>query len=245
MPWYFSSLPLASGRFTLSGEEARHLTRVARKRPGDEVELFDGNGTVAQAVIESLRKDEVVLDIKSAQKSPRPQGLSITLAVGIVSADSLSDSLHSSVPSGIDKFVPLVTERSQWGHRAKDTDKLVERLKRVAVAACKQCECPYLPECVEPATVDELLTAPPWDAIVIASLAPGARDALTVFLELRASCAKSVLLLVGPEGDFTEVEHNLALGKGALPARIDPYILRTEHAACVLTALARNILGAG
>jgi 16S rRNA (uracil1498-N3)-methyltransferase len=114
----------------------------------------------------------------------------------------------------------------------------------VAIAACKQCECPYLPECADPAPLDKLLESGVWDAVVIAEAVYDTRNAVTVFMELLALCAKSVLLLVGPEGGFTKAEYDLALSKGALPTRIGPYVLRTEHAACVLSALARNILGA-
>ncbi|MBN1809580.1 MAG: 16S rRNA (uracil(1498)-N(3))-methyltransferase [Planctomycetes bacterium] len=243
MPWYFVSGLLEPGPLSIRGEEAAHIARASRRRAGDEITLFNGRGSAARAVLTAVSRDSVDVEVDCVRVLPSAGPPALTLGVGLVSADSLSDALHASVPSGLQAFVPLLAERSQWGRRSGPPDKLAARLERVVTAACKQSCCPYLPEIHAPATLEQLLVSDAWDAVVIAVALHEARSATEVLPEAAASSPSSVLLLIGPEGGFSEEEFLAARQSGALPVRIAPYVLRAEYAAGLLAGMARAFLG--
>jgi len=212
-----------------------------RKKKGDHVVLFDGGGRTVQAEIVSLVPGAVDVRVLGWADAARPAGPKMLLAVGIVSADSLAIAVHAAVPAGIDEFIPVIAERSQWGRKSVQGKKLVARLERVAEAACCQSECAFLPRIAFPARLEDVLSCGAEEA-VFGSTAPGTPGAASVFSDLASRGIRSLLLLVGPEGGFTGEEAKLALKSGAKALRMAPHVLRTEYAACLMAGFARNLL---
>ncbi|MDG2126277.1 MAG: RsmE family RNA methyltransferase, partial [Verrucomicrobiales bacterium] len=116
-----------------------------------------------------------------------------------------------------------------------DATKKQQKWQQVAVAACKQSGQNWLPKVAAPVAFDRFVAAPPQaDLVLIASLQPGSRhlkEILAEYAELHAgNSPASVLVLVGPEGDFTPSEVNQSCSAGALPLSLGPVVLRTETA---------------
>jgi 16S rRNA (uracil1498-N3)-methyltransferase len=111
-----------------------------------------------------------------------------------------------------------------------EDSKKADRWREIALEACKQCGNNWLPEIQSPQkTHDFLSTLPKHDLKLIASLQPDAEPLKKILGE--SGSLKSVLILIGPEGDFTPAELGLAKSAGCLPLSLGPLVLRAETAA--------------
>ena len=124
-------------------------------------------------------------------------------------------------------IVPLESERTQVHLDADRSDRKIEKWQTAALEAAKQCGNPWLPEIgpVTPASAF-MESAAGYDLKLIASLQPGARSLKAVLAEHRAPA--NVLLLVGPEGDFTPAEMSRSRAAGFEPITLGPLVLRCE-----------------
>jgi len=216
------------GRAVLVGDEARHLARVLRAAPGDEVAVFSGTGTQWPARVVRIGRDEVELETGPGRADPPAAGPPLTLAVALPKGERQKWLVEKLTELGVTRLLPLRTERGV----AEATPAAVERLRRGVIEACKQCGRNTLMEIAAPATVAE----------VLAGLTAGCRgvvaDPLGPALDAAAlrNGAGAVLALVGPEGGFTAAELAAAQQAGAGRATLGPHILRVETAAVALAA---------
>jgi 16S rRNA (uracil1498-N3)-methyltransferase len=133
---------------------------------------------------------------------------------------------------GAAAIVPLLSERTIV--KAEEGEAVAKRDKwqRVAIEAAKQCGQNWVPVVATPQTPKELFNAgEKFDLMLIASLQPDSRGLQQVLADLGGKKLGRVLILVGPEGDFTPAEINLAKNSGCQPITLGPIILRTETAA--------------
>lgn len=209
----------------LTGDEARHLSQVLRKKAGESITVFDGNGRRAAAEVLSVSRDRVPLRIGEIQPSVSPL-LAITLAQAIPKGKNMDLIVQKSVELGIAAIQPLVTRYTV----VQPGEGKSEKWRRNALEACKQCGQDTLPEIADPLAFDRwLITQADKPALkLIASLAPGA-------LPLRETLRNhpgttEATLLVGPEGDFSAEETTAALAAGFLPVTLGSSVLRVETA---------------
>ncbi len=209
---------------TLAGDEARHLAQVLRMRVGEEIIVFDGAGRRALAVIVSVSRDRVALRLGEIRPSPLPLP-EIILAQAIPKGKNMDFIVQKSVELGVSAIQPLVTRNTvvQPG-----SDK-VEKWRRTALEACKQCGQDTLPEIAAPLDFDAWIGKSQCGLRLIASLASGARPFREVLRELPDT--ERVTLLIGPEGDFTQAEIGQALAAGFVPISLGNIVLRVETAA--------------
>ncbi len=207
-------------RVTLQAAEAAHL-RVLRAKPGDAVTVFDGVGFEAHGVI--LDVGDVItlqLDAPRAVNLEPPQP--ITLAIALLKADKLSDVVRAATELGVSRVQLLLTQHAE----AKDIgSQKLERLRRIAVEAAKQCQRNVIPEVLEPVQIAQLggfgLIAHPHSAVL-------PRDA--------ARWDAPLTLVSGPEGGFSSAEVALLEAKGFARVTLGKRILRAETAALALVA---------
>lgn len=209
----------------LTGDEARHLTQVLRMRTGDAVTVFDGRGRRASAEILSVSRDRVTLRLGeiTVSRAPLP---AITLAQAIPKGKNMDLIVQKSVELGIAAIQPLVTRHTV----VQPGDGKSEKWRRNALEACKQCGQDTLPEIAEPIAFEKWIaerTETP-GLKLIASLAPGARP----FREILKNHPETTqaILLIGPEGDFSNEETNAAIQAGFQPISLGSIVLRVETA---------------
>jgi 16S rRNA (uracil1498-N3)-methyltransferase len=224
---FFLATPPAGDRAVLAGDEARHLARVLRGQPGDEVVVFAGTGAEWPARIVRLSRDAVELETGPAREDPAPGGPAVTIAVALPKGERQKWLVEKLTELGVARLVPLHTERGV----AEATPAACERLRRGVIEACKQCGRNRLLEIGEPRSVTAALAdMPPGSRAVIAD--PGG-----ISLDPRGLAeARSLLALVGPEGGFTAAEIAAAEQAGAIRVGLGPHILRIETAAIALAA---------
>jgi 16S rRNA (uracil1498-N3)-methyltransferase len=225
---FFVASPITGPGVKLMGEEARHLVSVMRAKVGDEVTLFDGSGAEFVARIEAIRKHAVELSIVSRLEINRELPFRVMLAVALPKGDRQKWLVEKATELGVTRLVPLVTERGV----AQPVDSAIERLRRSAVEAAKQCGRNRLLEIGPPVTALDFFAGTVTAELHL--IADPAGEQLTT-IELPAS---DLIAAIGPEGGFTPGELAAAGASGWHSVSLGPRILRVETAAIALAAWA-------
>jgi len=228
--FFLASAPVGN-RAVLTGDEARHLSRVLRGQPGDEVVVFAGTGVAWPARIVRVARDEVELELADPRTDPntdpaRP-GPRLTLAVALPKGERQKWLVEKLTELGVDRLVPLVTTRGV----AEATEAARGRLERGVIEACKQCGRNTLLEIAAPQTIATLLADVAAGLAIVADPHAPSLDATAV-----RAAGRDIVGLVGPEGGFTGAEIAAAERAGAIRAGLGPHILRIETAAIALAA---------
>jgi len=231
----------------LDAGEAHHCTDVLRLAAGDRVTLFNGQGAEATAQITSIARDAVALKVlQSARTGPLP--VQVTLAQAIPKGKNMEFILQKAVELGAARIVPIQSERTVVQLDPDDLARKREKWQSTVIEAAKQCGQNWLPEVATPVAPRAFFeSAPRFDLMLIASLQPDARrfrEVLAEFASAMPSGTRNVLVMVGPEGDFTPAELALAKSHGCRPVSLGPIVLRTETAALYcLSAISYALFG--
>ena len=236
MDRFFLSPLSSTGDLTLAGTEAHHLARVLRKRPGERVEVFDGQGRFAQAEIVEVGKKSVKLQVVQRGETP-PPAVSVTLATAVPKGERFRWLVEKAVELGVDRLVPLITHRGV----VKPGEGKRDKMEQAVVEASKQCGRNWLMALDEPTSWAAFLTRLIGDEAPALTLVahPGGRPLAEVMRE--SSKLSRIVLAAGPEGGFTDEEIEQAHQAGAVLVDLGPSILRIETAGLALAACARLI----
>jgi 16S rRNA (uracil1498-N3)-methyltransferase len=206
----------------LSEEESKHAVRVLRLSTGDQVELLDGNGTRAVAEVSDDHPKRCVLRIISRITEPTGRNCRLHIAVAPTkNIDRMEWFVEKAAEIGIDEITFLECEHSE-----RNTIK-IDRIEKVAISAMKQSQQSHLPKINELTSFREFISACNADIKLIAHCVASERKALRDF----SFTNKSVAILIGPEGDFSNDEIDLAVQSGFQPVIFGNTRLRTETAA--------------
>lgn len=224
-PRFFSSQPLpeGGGLISLDPEASRHIARTLRMRAGDLLCLFDGSGHEAAGRIASTGKSTVSVQVEPATFIDRESPLTITLAIAVSRGDRMDTVVQKATELGVQRIWPLLSERVGVKLADERWQKKLGHWQRVAISACEQCGRNRLPEIAAPASLETAI-ARAGDSELRLLLHPDAGGA-----DLPASC-RSLCLLVGPEGGFSDREVQLAIDAGFTGMQLGPRVLRTETA---------------
>jgi 16S rRNA (uracil1498-N3)-methyltransferase len=226
--FYLTPDEWTSSEPTLGSEESHHCADVLRLQVGDRVTLFDGAGSVTDAVLTEVHRKHCRVTIGERTTTP-PLKCAITLAQAIPKGKNMDLILQKAVELGASSIVPLLTRRTVVRLDEEDGSRKQERWQQIAQEACKQCGRNQVPRVTHPSSLEEFLKQPREGLILLASLQPGAvsiKEALA-----KTTDHQAVTVLVGPEGDFTPEESAVALTAGSIPVTLGPMILRAETAA--------------
>jgi 16S rRNA (uracil1498-N3)-methyltransferase len=221
----FYTPDILSGSFFLNEEESKHSIRVLRLKEGDLLQLVDGEGSFYTARITEANPKKChfeIIDKKEAAKKNFHLHIAVAPTKNI---DRMEWFLEKSVEIGIDEISFLQCEKSER------TVVKTERLHKIAVSAMKQSVKAYLPEINEMIRFKDFMEKREADQKFIAHCSATMNN--RVGLKSALSKAKDVLILIGPEGDFSEKEINFAVQKGYQPVTLGESRLRTETAALV------------
>lgn len=236
MPQYF--IPpdsISDGSFSAGEEESRHITRAARKRAGDEIEIFDGKGNRYLAVIEEAG-DLVSGKIKKKLDSPVYK-TRLVVCFAPVSRTAAEAIIEHCTEAGVAAFQPVLTERVQFDW-LKSWPEKAKRFEQLMIAACKQCGRASLPELLKPQKIDDLLGEPS-----PAFIASGKTELNFEAVAAGLPNAASVRVFIGPEGGFTDGEMASAAQKGVKSFSLGRHTLRAETAALAASVIVLNKLG--
>lgn len=220
----FYSREITSDTFTLSQEESKHCIKVLRLNSGDTVHLTDGKGNLYQTRIIDADVKKCTLEIQEVTKEYSKKDFKIHLAVAPTkNINRFEWFLEKATEIGINEITPIICEHSE--RRVIKP----ERLNKVIIAAMKQSLKAYLPV-LNPAMSFKDFVSKKFDTErYIAYCSDRYRDNLKDLYKKQ----KDSVIMIGPEGDYSEQEINMATKSGFKPVSLGSERLRTETAALV------------
>jgi 16S rRNA (uracil1498-N3)-methyltransferase len=220
---------LRTGRVRVVADEAHHLARVLRARPGDPVQAFDGAGDEADGRVVAVVDGAVELELEPPRPSPREAPLAVTLAVALLKGDKLAQVARQATELGVADVAPIVTRRCDVPRLSPGK---LGRLRRVASEAAKQSGRARVPDVREAVALAELR----WEGEAWLADPEAERGVDAATDRLAADGAEALTVITGPEGGLTEEERAELTARGVRPVRFGPRVLRAETAPVALAA---------
>lgn len=240
MPRFFvSKEQIQDKKAFIGGEDARHIKTVLRCKTGEQITLCDGKGMDYEGVIKEI-SEKIIVQIQSQGPSSSEPVTKIILFQGLPKADKMEWILQKGIELGIDKIVPVITERTIVKLDKKEEKKL-ERWRKIAESAAKQSGRGKIPD------IGAILSFP--EAVKQASQMDGAiipyekEKEMGIRQFIQQFNGKTIAVMIGPEGGFSEKEIEEAGKMGILPITLGKRILRTETAGIVTAAILLYELG--
>lgn len=250
---HLANKPILSDQtLSLDADESHHAARVLRLKQGQEVGLFDGKGFRAQAVVQTVHKAQVIVSVTQAEYCP-PASTQVWIAAAVAKGSRVDDMVDQLSQVNAAGWIPLMAARSVVDPRQSKIDKL----RRAAVAAAKQCGRSHLLEITDPMSLKDALAMP---AAMRLWASTHSEDQLEATLPKRlaalakadtspdeqsggglAKTAQPVVVYIGPEGGWTRDEEQMALDAGAIRWRFGEMVMRIETAAVVAAAVAMYV----
>jgi 16S rRNA (uracil1498-N3)-methyltransferase len=222
---FFYPEPISTGTVRLEGEEFHHLTHVCRYHVGDRVVLFNGDGREYLAVIRNVTRRYAELVVESVQEVSRELPAPLWLAAPLPKGDRQQFLIEKLTELGTARYIPLSTQRSVI---TPATTRL-EKLRRYVIEACKQCGRNRLMEIASPLELPTLLSSREVPEHRLMADVRGEPLRWEHFPVRQAT-----VVVVGPEGGFTEQEIAQARQAGWQLVALGSRILRVETAAVFL-----------
>ena len=224
--FYTEPAKIRDPQLWIAGDEAKHLLRVLRKKIGDHILVTDGRGHRYEAVIRNVAAEEAECEILHREQDANEPRMDVTLAVSLLKNPGRFDFLvEKSTELGVRSIIPMACERTVRHHENHD------RLTKIAVSAMKQSGRSYLPN-IFMKTSFSVLVKNSTDHDL--KLIPHEKTEQSHFIDAvlqHHPAARSILLLIGPEGGFTDDELTDASAHGFVPISLGPRRLRAETAA--------------
>ena len=233
--FYNPNISTDTKTFSFNREESRHIVRVLRKNIGDELFLTNGREQLFWATIVLANDKKCVADISKWEARPKTWDYELHIAMAPTKMnDRFEWFLEKATEIGIDEITPLFCDHSER-RQVK-----MERIEKVVVAAMKQSLKFKLPKLNEPVKFKDFIVNNDWDLGLIAHCQEDAKKELQDLIRDK----KKIMILVGPEGDFSTREIEEAKSLGISPISLGESRLRTETAgvvACNIISILKNI----
>ncbi|MDD4957180.1 MAG: RsmE family RNA methyltransferase [Candidatus Omnitrophica bacterium] len=223
----------------IDGNEAHHILDVMRLVESDKVVVFDGTGAEYTGFIKTVdeRAKRLIVEIIKMEK-PLPDKMpDVTLAQSVPKKNKMDLIVEKATELGVSHMIPLVTARTIVRPDEGSSKRKEERWRKIAVEAAKQCGRTNVPEIAATVLYNDLVAdLARYDVILLAYLGP---DTIPLRQAIEDIGKGSILVLVGPEGDFTQDEITAALcNEHCRSVSLGPRVLKSDTAALfILSAI--------
>ena len=226
--FYKEDLVATSTDIVLDEATSKHIAQVLRMQNGEQLQLTNGKGDLFTAEITDNNRKKCIVKVITTDNQQRPT-INVSIAISLIKNSTRFEwFLEKATEIGISEIIPLVCERTE-----KAVLKM-ERLKNILVSAMLQSQQCWLPVLHEPTKFNELVKSSAQDQKFIAHCINDARRNLA---DLNNESLTSKIILIGPEGDFTADEIELALQNHFSAVSLGGTRLRTETAGIVAATL--------
>ena len=224
---------VSEDRAFLVGDHADHLIRVLRARVGREFDIVV-SGIVRRGKVANIGDHKVEFELGEEVKSA--SGANVTLLLAIFKFDRMEWAVEKCTELGVSKIVPVIARRT-GAHLVQAAIKRVERWRRVALQAAEQSRRTGPPEISDPMKLNDAAVLTGASRIVLSESEQGTR----IQDLIKTGQNAEILLAIGPEGGWTQVELELFAHNGWDSATLGETILRAETAAIAATVLAISL----
>lgn len=225
LPFFYSAECSSSDLITLDADTSRHVGQVLRMKPGDRLQLTDGRGHLVTASVINPDKHGCSVSVLN-RETITPAGKRITIGVSLLKQMARFEwFLEKATELGVNDIIPIKCARTE-----KQQFRL-ERLNNILISAMIQSRQAWLPVLHEPVVFKDTIRSSQQQNKFIAHCMEGSKGSLRSLQEGDA------IILIGPEGDFTEEEVGSAIASGFQPVSLGTNRLRTETAAMAATVL--------
>lgn len=219
-------------------EESHHIVDVMRLRKGDEVVLFDAEGREYFGYIEKASNKGVAVHVNDVKSIAKAKTNEIILVQAIPKKAKMDFIIEKATELGADKIIPITTERTIVELDANKRIEKVNRWRKISLESSKQCnrlDVPVINEIVNFEVALGMLLN-----IELKLIATLHEPAVLLSEILNRHTAKSLAIMIGPEGDFTPNEVEAALNIGALAVTFGKRILKSDTAALFALSIIGN-----
>lgn len=219
----------------VSGKEAHHIADVMRLKVLDKVVTFDGTGSEYTGFIKEVNSRHVVIEVIETRKPAGKWSSRITLVQAIPKKDKMDYIVEKSTELGVSRIIPIMTYRTipNWDEHKMVSS--VERWRKIAIEASKQCGRSDIPAIDSIKKLSDVISeSTDYDLALIAALDDGAIDLRSALNGLGGG---KVAVAIGPEGDFTSEEIADAKRAGFKLVNLGPRVLKSDTAGLFVLAI--------
>jgi 16S rRNA (uracil1498-N3)-methyltransferase len=235
--FFVEKIDAEQSSFSITGPEARHISKVLRMGPGDRFILMDGKGARFLALIESAVPHEVRVFLEKSLPEPLPSPVETILCQGLLKSRKMDYVIQKTSELGVDCIMPFTSERTVVRLKKDRLPGRVKHWREIARSSAKQSDRAV------PARIENLLPfndlMAKWkeeEALkVVLWEEEGSTDLKGLLRE--SPIQKKFIGMVGPEGGFSRQEIESAKDAGFVPASLGHRILRSETAAVTVVAV--------
>lgn len=219
---------------TLEGDEHHHLKNVCRLEVGEQVEILNGKGDIATAVIENVGKKSTSVRLTSCEKLSPPEKPLIRVVLCLPKLATFETVIQKMVELGASEVIPVVSDRSFVKKVTPDLLKKSQRWERIGLEACKQSGRAWPLTIHSVGTLKKMIQECDSKAGLFLYEGPGMQDIKTALKEVKG---EEVTIFVGSEGGFSLTELEQFKTKGLVPITMGPLVLRVETACIALLSV--------
>lgn len=219
---------------TLSSDDSYHITKVMRMNVGDNIELVSNNKLYIAEIIKTT--PSVIVKKNSIQES-FDTNINIDIAQSIVVEQKMDYILQKGTELGVNKFIPLIVDRSVVKLNDK-SDKKQKRWQTIVKEAAEQSKRLEVPTVANPCNIKELAKLD-YDLKILCSVNETSKNIKTVLSNI--SISDRILVVVGPEGGFTNLEEQELIKNGFVSVSLGNRVLRTETASLFVLSVINYI----
>jgi len=223
-------------------KQIHHLAKVLRLKANDPVELFDGQGTIANGIIQEIEKDYINFHIDDISFMQNPYQKSYQAIIPYIKKENLIYSLQKLIELGVNSILIYKPDHLDQSLAKKDLSKLNLRLEEAMISACEQSGCNHVPTIHYFNELKECL-----QSIKITSDTEGLFVLDTIanrfIKDHEILSLNSITLITGPESGFSETERYIIKELGLQSLKIGHYVLRAETAPVVGLSKFHSLFG--
>lgn len=228
MPHFFISSKSVNGNVIEFSEDYKHLVKALRLRTGEKLLLIDENGIQYETRVKDITPETIVAEIERNYPSTRELDFELHLAQSPLRSDAQGLVVEKATELGVHTLHPTYTDNCAL---AKDVIvKKIEKWQKIMVESSKQCERAKIPTCAQMTTLEKVVKD--FDRVI--AFCERTEFPLKTYLrENPIQKSEKILVIVGPEGGFSEREFEFFEREGIVKASLGDLILRAETAVIV------------
>jgi 16S rRNA (uracil1498-N3)-methyltransferase len=220
---------------TLDEDNSKHVVQVLRMKAGEQLHLTDGRGSLLLAEIMEADKRHCTVKLMAVKQQP-PNKKQVSIAISVLkNANRFEWFLEKATEIGISEIIPLLCSRTERQHFRFD------RMKNILISAMLQSQQCWLPVLRKPVAFADIQMNQFANYLKLVAHCEEEEEEKKTISQFPNFSHQPSIILIGPEGDFTKDEINIALQEGFIPVTLGETRLRAETAGVVAAALLMNI----